>query len=139
MILQLVPSCLSFNPSTLIQAFPDIFPSWQSRCLDSLEFLGALFPQRLYIFLLLSTLLVVRLFLCLELILKSIRELSLHLSLFIYEILIAELPTLCLDKLPFFFFFFFPRITFIFKASLVQSSVLSTSAGQGCRFHSLVG
>lgn len=27
--------------------------------------------------------------------------LSLHLSLFIYEVLIAELPTLCLDKLPF--------------------------------------
>lgn len=75
------------------------------------------FPEGCIFFSLLSTLLVVRLFLCLELILKSIRALSLHLSLFIYEILIAELPTLCLDKLPFFF-----CITFIFKASLEQPS-----------------
>lgn len=71
-----------------------------------------------FCFLLLPTLLVVKIFLSLELILKSIRELCLHLSLFIYEILIAELPTLCLDKLPPLFL----GITFIFKASSDQSS-----------------
>lgn len=51
MILQLVPNCLSFNTSTLIQAFPDIFPSWQSRYLDSLEFFRCTFsPKAIYFF-----------------------------------------------------------------------------------------
>lgn len=68
-----------------------------------------MFSLRAIYFLLLSTLLVVRLFLCLELILKSIIMLSLHLSLFIYEVLIAELNTLCLDKLPFFSYYLYSK------------------------------
>lgn len=62
--------------------------------------LGVLFPPSLSVVDLVGC----QIISLLELILKSIRELSRHLSLFIYEVLIAELPTLCLDKLLFFFF-----------------------------------
>lgn len=75
---------------------------------DSLKCLCGLFYSGLYVFSPTGVDLVgCQIISLLELILKSIRELSLHLSLFIYEILIAELPTLCLDKLPFFKFFYF--------------------------------